>query len=159
MERECAELKRLAKDDVKDEHIVASAAGREGDSLKKDDIEHRDDAISLAVEACDPLRKGDEELCGDVNGCLSKTNGSVDSQDSNISTPVEVLSQSVEKTEKQETVDDADVAVVEPSESKGECMEEEFDSGDENVAAMDHFGSGSNDVGLEHESGLAAVRN
>ena len=59
---------------------------------------------------------------------------------------------------KQETVDDADVAVVEPSESKGECMEEEFDSGDENVAAVDHFGSGSNDAGLEPESGLAAVR-
>ena len=38
-------------------------------------------------------------------------------------------------------------------------MEEEFDSGDENVAAVDHFGSGSNDAGLEPESGLAAVRN
>ena len=62
MEKELAEVKRLSKD----EHIVASAAGREGDSLRKDDIEHCDDAISLAVEACDRLRKCDEELCGAV---------------------------------------------------------------------------------------------
>ena len=37
-------------------------------------------------------------------------------------------------------------------------MEEEFDSGDENVAAVDYFSSGFNDAGLEPESGLAAVR-
>ena len=90
MEKELAEVKRLSKD----EHIVASAAGREGDSLRKDDI---------------------------------LLNGSVDSQDSNISNPVEILSQSVEKT-KQEIVDHADAVVVEPSESKEKCTEKEFDA-------------------------------
>jgi len=91
MEKELAEVKRLSKD----EHTVASAAGREGDSLRKDDI---------------------------------LLNGSVDSQDSNISNPVEILSQSVEKTEKQEIVDHADAVVVEPSESKEKCTEKEFDA-------------------------------
>eukprot|EP00617_Octactis_speculum_P026395 CAMPEP_0185759656 /NCGR_PEP_ID=MMETSP1174-20130828/18417_1 /TAXON_ID=35687 /ORGANISM="Dictyocha speculum, Strain CCMP1381" /LENGTH=70 /DNA_ID=CAMNT_0028440093 /DNA_START=475 /DNA_END=687 /DNA_ORIENTATION=+ len=54
----------------------------------------------------------------------------------------------MEKTEKQETVDEADVAVVEPFEPLAKCMEEEFDAtlkkcDDENVAAVDHFGAKS----------------
>ena len=43
--------------------------------MRKDDIEHCDDAMSLAVEECDPLRKGDEKICGDVKGYFSKENG------------------------------------------------------------------------------------
>ena len=62
--------------------------------MRKDDIEHCDNAISLAMKACDSLRKGDEEICGDVKGCVSKESGSIDSKYFNISTPVEILPQS-----------------------------------------------------------------
>jgi len=115
----------------------------------------------------DSLRKGDEVFCGDMKGFFSKASVSMDSQVSDISSPVGIGPQAccVEKTEKQETVDDADVAVVEPSESKGKCTEREFDAtlkkcDDENVA-VDHFGSDSNEGGLEPESvaNVARARN
>lgn len=83
-------------------------------------LEKDDGAASPAVEACDPLGKGDEELRDDVKGCFAKASVSVDMQESNVSVKIQNISDSVETPppkcgmEKTEAFGEAKVALVEP---------------------------------------------